>query len=181
MINQNGTYQEHESEIHDVQRTKFMTFLLGEEQYGLPLNLVKEVMGITTEITSIPDSPESLKGVINLRGKIIPIIDLRIRFHLKEQKFEKKKTSIIIIEEEGLTFGVIIDEARSVCSLENSRIEEDHGHLGPCPQFVTGVARLDDRKLIILVDILRSLHGDEWEILKLYKKKDSETEEKKSA
>ncbi|MEZ4485766.1 MAG: chemotaxis protein CheW [Syntrophotaleaceae bacterium] len=82
-------------ETEDTQRDKFLTFFLADEDYGIAINHVIEIIGIQ-KITEVPDMPNFVKGVINLRGKVIPVMDVRARFHLPGQAYDER-TCIIVV------------------------------------------------------------------------------------
>ena len=138
-------------------------FQLGNEEYGIDILKVQEINRVA-EITKIPQSPDFVEGVINLRGNIIPIIDLRKRFHMPEREHDKQ-TRIVVGEIEGRTVGLIVDAVSEVIRLSPSTIE-------PAPKIVSenqvdyikGVGKLDDR-LLMLLDIDKILTGSDKEKL----------------
>ncbi len=109
---------------------KYLTFQLGNEEYGLEILKVREIIGIM-DITRLPRTPDFVKGVVNLRGKVIPVIDLRLRFGMHEREYDEK-TCIIVVEvrEAGLNIlmGIIVD---SVSEVLNVTLED----LEPTPSF----------------------------------------------
>lgn len=134
-------------------------FRIGRETFGLPIGMVREIVRVP-EITSVPNAPDYIEGVINLRGRIIPIVDLRKRFGQKS--FEpNKKNRIVVVELEARTFGLIVNSASEVLRIPPSDIEEPHnvfqeGEL----DYVTGVGKLNGR-LVILLDVNRILRRGE--------------------
>lgn len=116
---------------------KYLTFSLDDEEYGLEILKVKEIIG-TQNITHIPKTPDFVKGVINLRGKVIPVIDLRMRFGMSEKEHDEK-TCIIVVEihvmEENIQLGIIVDSVSDVLNVTT----ED---LAPTPRL--GMTRNDD-------------------------------------
>ena len=136
-----------------------MGFRIGRETFGVPINLVHEIVRVP-EITSVPDAPDYVEGVINLRGKIVSIIDLRKRFAEREI-IPHKKNRILVAELEGKMVGLIVDAASEVLKIPRSEIdappnvfEENEVH------YVTGVGKLNGR-LIILVDLTKILERGE--------------------
>ena len=134
-------------------------FRIGRETFGVPINLVHEIVRVP-EITSVPDAPDYVEGVINLRGKIVSIIDLRKRFAEREI-MRHKKNRILVAELEGKMVGLIVDAASEVLKIPRSEIEappnvfeENEVH------YVTGVGKLNGR-LIILVDLTKILERGE--------------------
>lgn len=111
---------ETEETEEDTQKNRFLTFSLGKEDYGIEIKYVTEIIGIQA-ITEIPDLPEYIKGVINLRGKIIPVIDVRIRFK-KQQKEYDDRTCIIVVDIKDITIGLIVDRVSEVLSIAEQDI-----------------------------------------------------------
>ena len=105
----------------DSQKDKYITFLLGKEEYAIEIRFVMEIIGLQ-KITQIPDMPEFIKGVINLRGKVYPIIDMRKRFRLAEIPYNDR-TCIIIISIEETTVGLIVDEVSEVLDIPSDQID----------------------------------------------------------
>ncbi len=138
---------------------QFISFSVGEEEYGLELLRVKEVIRIR-EITWLPKAPSFVKGIINLRGDVIPIIDLRDKFGL-EAKENTAMTRVIVVEVEGRLMGMVVDSASQVVRIPADHIDPPPPVLGGLSQeFITGVGKLDD-KLIILLNADAILTSDE--------------------
>ncbi len=134
-------------------------FRVGAETFGVPITCVHEIVRVP-EITSVPDSPAFVEGVINLRGKIVSVVDLRKRFGEKDAT-RNKKNRVIVVDSEGKLVGLIVDSASEVMKIPQSEIEPPPRVLGDGDMgYVTGVGKLKDR-LIILVDLNRVLQrGD---------------------
>ncbi|MBU3075265.1 chemotaxis protein CheW [Clostridium estertheticum] len=113
----------------DTQKGKFLTFSVGKESYGIEIKFVTEIIGIQ-EITEVPELPDYVKGIINLRGKIIPVIDVRLRFK-KEPKDYNDRTCIVVINIKETTVGLIVDNVAEVINIDDSNIV-------PPPQMKTG-------------------------------------------
>lgn len=96
----------------DTQKNRYLTFLLGNECYGIEISYVTEIIGMQT-ITDIPELPDYIKGIVNLRGKIIPVIDVRTRFK-KERKEYNDRTCVIVIDIQDLSVGLIVDSVSEV-------------------------------------------------------------------
>jgi purine-binding chemotaxis protein CheW len=134
-------------------------FRVGTETFGVPITCVHEIVRVP-DITSVPDSPEFVEGVINLRGKIVSVVDLRKRFG--ETKIDPgKKNRVIVVESDGKLVGLIVDSASEVLRIPNADIEPPPSALQSSESsYVTGVGKLNNR-LIILVDLKRVLQrGD---------------------
>ena len=152
-----------------VQLNRFLTFLLGEETYGLPIIKVKEIIGMM-KITSIPGMPEYVKGVINLRGKIIPAIDLRLKFGFSEEKYDDR-TCIIVVEindsQESRLTGVIVDRVWEVLDINGENIEDPPAYgTSTDNEFLYGMGKMED-KVIMLIDSDKIISGQEDDILSL--------------
>ncbi len=131
------------------QLRQFISFAVGEEQYGLELLRVKEVIR-QREITWLPKAPSFVKGIINLRGDVIPIIDLRDKFGL-ESRAAAAKTRVIVVEVEGRLMGMVVDSASQVVRIPTDQIDPPPPVLGGFSQeFITGVGKLDARLVILL-------------------------------
>lgn len=142
---------------------KLLTFSLGNEGYGISILKVKEIIGMLS-ITQVPRTPDFIKGVINLRGKIIPIMDLRIKFGMEEKPYNER-TCIIVIEVtiQGVErlLGVVVDTVSEVININAEDIE-------PAPQYgsqvehnlISGMGKIKDRVVIIL-DIEEVVFCDE--------------------
>lgn len=104
----------------DTQKGKFLTFTLGEEYYGIEITYVTEIVGIQP-ITVIPELPDFIKGIINLRGKIIPVMDARLRFK-KEPVAYNDRTCIVVIDIKDVTMGIIVDAVAEVLTIDDANI-----------------------------------------------------------
>jgi len=106
----------------DTQKGRYLTFSLGDESYGIEIKYVTEIIGIQT-ITEIPELPEYVKGVINLRGKIIPVMDVRLRFK-KEAREYNDRTCVIVIDINDISIGLIVDSVAEVLTIPEEDIVE---------------------------------------------------------
>ncbi|MGB0034617.1 MAG: chemotaxis protein CheW [Candidatus Acidiferrales bacterium] len=134
-------------------------FRIGRETFGLPISLVREIVRVP-EITSVPNAPDYIEGVINLRGRIIPVVDLRKRFH-EEVGEPNKKNRIVVVELESRAIGLIVNSASEVLKIPPSDIQAPHevfpeGEM----DYITGVGKLKGR-LVILLDLNRILQRGE--------------------
>ena len=134
-------------------------FRVGRETFGVPIRLVHEIVRVP-EITAVPDSPAFVEGVINLRGKIVSVVDLRKRFN-ETQISPHKKNRILVAEVEGKMVGLIVDSASEVLKLSASQVEDppnvfEEGEL----HYVTGIGKLNGR-LILLIDLTKVLQKGE--------------------
>ncbi|MBE9535974.1 MAG: purine-binding chemotaxis protein CheW [Proteobacteria bacterium] len=146
-------------EVGDVEGGKFLTFLLQNEEYGLEILKVREIMGIMN-ITPVPQTPSYVKGVINLRGQVISVIDLRLKFGLPEGEYDQK-TCIIVVDVKGTLMGIVVDTVSEVLDINGNDIE-------PPPSFgselntdyILGMGKVDGN-VKILLEIDKVLSAEE--------------------
>ena len=138
-------------------------FRIGDETFGVRIGSVREIVRVP-EITTVPNAQDTIEGVINLRGKIIPVIDLRKRFG-QTQIVTDKKNRILVVELDGKLVGLIVNSASEVLKIPPSEIESPGSVFADNESsYVTGVGKLKGR-LIILLDISKLLHRPEFKKL----------------
>lgn len=127
----------------------FLTFDIGSEEYGVAISDVIEIVGMQ-RIMPIPDLPHYLKGVINLRGKVIPLMDIRLRFNMAAREYDHR-TVIIVMEVEDALIGLIVDGVREVREIPDNRIDR-RAQLGKSSsrQVIAGLGRLEDSVIVLL-------------------------------
>jgi purine-binding chemotaxis protein CheW len=145
----------------EVAEGKFLTFILGDEVYGIEILKVREIIKLM-DITTVPRTPDYLKGVINLRGKVIPIVDLRSKFTMPEIE-HTQETCIIVVEVNKTSIGIIVDSVSEVSNINSEEIE-DAPHLGQDidTNFILGLGKTKER-IVILLDIELVLSSEELE------------------
>lgn len=138
---------------------KFLTFFLAEEEYGLEILKVREIIGMLP-VTKMPRTPEHVRGVVNLRGKVIPVIDLRLKFGL-ESKAQTEETCTIVVQAAGVDMGIIVDKVSEVLDITEKDIE-DAPSFGSDVQtdYILGIGKMQGR-VRILLDIDRVLSTSE--------------------
>jgi purine-binding chemotaxis protein CheW len=135
-----------------------VSFRVGEEEFGLDILRVQEIIRVQ-RLTSVPNSPEFVDGVINLRGRVIPVVDLRKHFGLQVIE-HGNQTRIVVVEVKGAVLGFIVDSVSEVLRIPAETIEPPP-RLGKVErEYVMGVGKLDDR-LLILLDVDRLLGNEE--------------------
>ena len=135
---------------------QYVTFLINDETYGIEVLRVKEIVGMTS-ITSVPNSEKYLKGVINLRGIVVPVIDLRLKFNIEERPYDTF-TVILIIEMKGFLVGVIVDSVSDVITAPGQLQEVPNFHVSIDKDVIKGVFNKDGNLIIILnPDIMLSV------------------------
>ncbi len=149
------------------ENAKYLTFKLAAEEYGIGILKVKEIIGMM-HITEVPRTPAFMKGVINLRGKVIPVVDLRLKFQMTETPYNEK-TCIIIVEVDSqnvtVSVGIIVDSVSEVLNIQKEDIE-------PAPEFgnrldtayILGMAKTENA-VKILLDIDKVLNTEEISLL----------------
>ncbi len=153
---------------------QLISFAMGDENYGVDIQTVKEVIR-HREITRLPKAPVFVKGVINLRGDVIPIIDLRERFGMEQQEYTNM-TRVIVVEVEGRSVGMVVDSVSHVIRIEEEQIVPPPPCVGKASEeYIRGVGKVDE-KLIVLLHITRILTTEEKiEIDKLVKEAGKKT------
>lgn len=138
---------------------QIVVFDLADEQYGIDIASVESIIEMQP-VTAIPRAPAFIEGVINLRGVVLPVIDLRKRFDLPAQE-PTKKTRIIIVETDGLAVGMVVDAVTEVLRIPEDTVEPLSPLMASVDSaFIEGVAKLDER-LIILVNLAQVLSSEE--------------------
>jgi len=138
-----------EEELEDTQEGKFLTFSLSGEDYGIEIRDVTEIICIQN-ITTLPDTPEYVKGVINLRGKVIPVIDVRIRFRLEEKAYGER-TCIIVVHVNNQSVGLIVDEVSEVMDIPAANMDPaPKMQKGSASRYIRELGKVDDNVKIIL-------------------------------
>ncbi len=143
---------------------KYLTFALGSEEYGLEILKVREIIGYM-DITAVPQTPEHVKGVINLRGQVIPVIDLRAKFGMETAEITEESCIIVVEISQGnrkFSTGIVVDHVQEVLDIDGQDIEE-------APQFgssvdtsfILGMGKIGD-SVKILLDIDKVLAGDDF-------------------
>jgi len=141
------------------ERIQVVSFHLGNEEYGVEISQVQEIIRMV-EITHVPRAPRFMEGVINLRGQLIPIIDLRTRFAM--QRTEHTKSTRIVVTEIGTKkVGIIVDSVSEVINIPIEQVEEAPDMIaGAGTEYIQGVGKVGDR-LVILLDLTMVITGDE--------------------
>ena len=146
---------------------KYLTFSLAGEEYGIGILKVKEIIGMMP-ITPVPQTPEFVKGVINLRGKVIPVLDLRLKFGMEEIDYSER-TTIIVVEvglQSGLVeIGIVVDSVSEVVNIKADEIEETPAFGSSLnTDYILGMAKLEG-SVKILLEIDKVLNSQELNLL----------------
>lgn len=139
--------------------SQIVTFTLADEEYGVNIMRVQEII-LMGDITQVPEVPDFIEGVINLRGNVIPIVDLRCRFGIKQAE-KTEETRIIVVNVNDKTMGIVVDAVNEVLRISDKDIEEAPPSIsGWGKEYLQGLIKLDER-LLILLDIDRILSLEE--------------------
>jgi purine-binding chemotaxis protein CheW len=146
----------------DTQKGKFLTFALGNEAYGIEIKHVTEIIGIQP-ITEVPELPEYIVGIINLRGKIIPVMDVRLRFK-KSFKEYNDRTCVVVIDIKDISIGLIVDSVSEVLSISDEEIVAPPEVNKNSNRYIKGIGKVGSEIKLIL-DSEKLLKDDELENL----------------
>jgi len=145
----------YEEDDEDTLKDKYLLFQIGDVDHGIEIRFVLEIIGVQ-KITDVPDMPEYMKGVINLRGKVIPVIDIRSRFNLSVREYDDR-TCIIVTYLNSSTVGLIVDSVSEVIEIDEKNISPPPNlNKGHASKFLIGLGKVDD-DVKILLDIDRLL------------------------
>lgn len=147
----------------DTQKGKFLTFLLGKEFYGIEIRYVTEIIGIQA-ITEVPELPGYIRGIINLRGKIIPVMDVRLRFK-KSFKEYNDRTCVIVVDIKGVPIGLVVDSVSEVLSIrEDDIVSPPDVGKGINNRYIKGVGKVG-ADVMLMLDCNKLLNEDEMDSL----------------
>jgi purine-binding chemotaxis protein CheW len=135
--------------VEDTQKGRYLTFSLGEEIFGIEIRYVTEIVGIQP-ITKIPEVPVYVKGIINLRGQIIPVLDMRLKFR-KEEIDYTNRTCIIVVDIDGMLVGLIVDNVSEVLTISDENIVEPPNYkTGFQNRYIKNIGRANDGVKLLL-------------------------------
>ncbi len=148
-ISEDDSEEELEEDIEAINdENEFMTFLIGEEEYGIGIKLIQEIVTMQS-ITGIPDSENFTKGIINLRGDILPVYDFRLKLDFEEREYDGE-TIILIINLADKKFGIIVDRISEVVQLKDNQIKDAPNMKNIPSDYVIGIGQKDDKFIVIL-------------------------------
>lgn len=154
---------DYDDDDEDSMENRYLSFSIGNEEYGIEIRYVLEIIGIQN-ITRLPDLPDFVKGVINLRGNVIPVVDVRLRFSMTELEYNDR-TCIIVVDVDRTSVGFIVDSVSEVLYIpENDREGPPELRKGSGSRFIKGMGKIKDRVIIIL-DVDNLLYDRELEAL----------------
>lgn len=133
----------------DTQQGRYLTFYLGKDVYGIEIKYVTEIIGVQP-ITKIPEVAEYIKGIINLRGKIIPVIDMRLKFKKQEIEYDDR-TCVIIVDTQEIIVGLIVDKVADVLTLNEEDIAPPPSHKsGIRNRYISGIGKVGGEIKLLL-------------------------------
>ena len=146
----------------DTQKGKFLTFSMGNEMYGIEIRYVTEIIGIQP-ITEVPELPEYVKGIVNLRGKIIPVMDVRLRFKKPFREYNDR-TCIVVIDTNDVSIGLIVDSVSEVLAIKDEEIVPPPDINKERHKYIKGIGKVGS-EVKLLLDCEKLLNDDEIESL----------------
>ena len=151
------------ADVEDTQRDKFLTFTLAGETYGIEVRHVREIVGLQ-KITEVPDMPDFVRGVINLRGQVIPVMDVRTRFHMPPREYDDR-TCVVVVRLERSPIGLVVDTVDDVANIPAESVSPPPSiSRGEASRYILGIGRVGDG-VRILLDVEKLLHEGELEAL----------------
>ncbi|WP_186431392.1 chemotaxis protein CheW [Clostridium sp. BSD9I1] len=155
--------EDHLEMEEDTQKNRYLTFSLGKETYGIEIKYVTEIIGLQV-ITEIPELPKYIKGIINLRGKVIPVMDIRLRFK-KEALEYNDRTCVIVVDINDISIGLIVDSVAEVLTIpEVDIVEPPQMKKGFNNRYIKSIGKVGE-SVKLLLDCEKLLNEDELEDL----------------
>jgi purine-binding chemotaxis protein CheW len=137
-----------EEDAEDMQTGRYLTFSIGDVMFGIEMHYITEIIGMQ-KITELPDMPGYMKGVINLRGKIIPVLDVRLLFGKEERQYDDR-TCVIVIDIAGIPIGLIVDRVSEVITISTSDVSEVPKANSQNNRFVKNIGKTENGVVLIL-------------------------------
>lgn len=145
-------------QVKDDLETRYLLFNIEDKVYGVSLVFALEILQVQ-QPTKIPNVGGAIKGIINLRGKVVPVLDVRLKFGLPEMDYTDK-TCIIILEIEGMQIGLIVDSVREVAAIDESQMSEPPTGAGFTDKFLSSVADIGNNQLVLNIDFKRFFNDE---------------------
>ncbi len=151
-------------EQEDTQHGRYLTFAVGDEVFGIEIRYVTEIIGIQP-ITKLPEAPEHIKGVINLRGRIIPVVDVRLKFKKPAMEYNDR-TCVIVVEANSIVAGLIVDNVAEVVSIADEDVVPPPEYSASVQNsYIKGIGKADG-KVKLLLDCEKLFRADEEKVLR---------------
>lgn len=148
--------------IENQQKSQLIVFRLGDEEYGLQIGQIKEVVP-TPHITRLPQTPPYVKGVANIRGNIIAVVDLEEKFGLKQKADDSANNYTLVVESDEVKMGILVRELPNTLNVKQSQIEDSANIIqdgGADQSYIKGIVKMEDR-LIIMLDVFKTMSESE--------------------
>lgn len=147
----------------DTQKDKYLTFKVRGEEYGIEIRMVVEVIGMM-KITNVPDMPEFIKGVVNLRGKVIPVVDVRTRFRIEFKEYDDR-TCVVVVNINETDIGLVVDIVSDVLDIPEELVAPPPSlKKNQASRFIKGIGKLEE-KVVVILDVNKLLYDEELEQL----------------
>ncbi len=151
----------YDADDEDTQKDRYFTFNVGSEEYGIDISCVVEVIGMQ-KITEVPDMPDFVKGVINLRGQVIPITDVRLRFCMEPREYDDR-TCIVVVKIRDTAIGLVVDLVSDVLKIPEDRVDPPPKVTNkPGSRFIKGMGKVGD-EVKILLDVQKLLYEEDFD------------------
>ncbi|WP_218110122.1 chemotaxis protein CheW [Oligoflexus tunisiensis] len=168
MVTKKTSEREHldddwDEDEEDSMKGRYLAFRVHEEDYGIEIQYVTEIVGIQ-KIAAVPEMPDFIKGVINLRGQVIPVMDIRTRFRMPPQEYNER-TCVIVVNYDEHPIGLVVDSVNEVTSISEENVcEPPRVAYNESARYIKGIGKVGDEVRIIL-DVSKLLYGAEAEAL----------------
>jgi purine-binding chemotaxis protein CheW len=151
-----------EKQYNSTNSDEYMTFILGSMKYAIELPKIREILTYPELITELPNTSQWVKGLINLRGEVVPILDIRVKFGTGEIVYDDNTAVIAVITDDNRMVGLVVDKVDDVQRLENSSLYpvSDMGSSIPS-KYLKGFVRLEDNQMLVIMDIETVVHKEE--------------------
>lgn len=147
--NKDEAIEDEEFDEEDSQEGKYLSFRLANEQYGIEIKFVTEIVG-QQKITEVPDMPQFVKGVINLRGSVIPVVDVRLRFKMQPRDYDDR-TCVIVVESNETSVGLVVDTVNEVIDIPADKVSAPpQVAQEEVKRYINGIGRLENEVIILL-------------------------------
>jgi purine-binding chemotaxis protein CheW len=155
----NESIEQMSLENEDTLKNMYLTFRLGKEDYGIEIRYVTEIVGMQ-KITEVPDMPVYVKGVVNLRGQVIPVLDMRLRFNMESRDYDER-TCIVVVNIGGAQVGLVVDTVNEVRNIDDNQISPPPKAAGAdSARYIQGMGKVGE-DVIVLLEGQRLLHENE--------------------
>jgi purine-binding chemotaxis protein CheW len=153
-----------ERQFNSSNTDEYMTFILGSMKYAIELPKIREILTYPDLITVLPNTNKWVKGLINLRGEVVPILDIRIKFNTGEIKYDENTAVIAVITDDNRMLGLVVDKVDDVQKLDNTSLYpvSDMGS-AISSRYLKGFVRLEDNQMLVIMDIEAVVHKSELE------------------